>query len=102
MAKRLLAAILATCLLLSVSACSEGLSGAYKSQGTLIPETVTFFKDKTLSLSAFGLNISGAFEVKSDKIAITYEVLGAKLTLEKSFSRSGDSVFIDGVEFVKE
>jgi hypothetical protein len=102
MAKRLLAAVIAASLLLSLSACAGSLSGSYKAEGAIMSQTVTFFKDKTLALSAFGLSVSGAYVIKSDKIAITYEVFGSKLVLEKSFRKEGNSVFIDGVQFMKE
>jgi hypothetical protein len=92
----------AFCLVLTaLAACSGGgLSGTYKSGG-LISQSFTF-KGDDVTMSAFGINASGTYEISGDKIRITYSIFGIESSMEQSFEKKGNSIYIDGTEFVKE
>ena len=93
-----LAAVLIAALL---AGCGGGkLKGTYKASG-LVPQSFTFSGDK-VTMSAFGINASGTYEIKGDEILITYSLLGIEYTWRQPFSRSGNSIFIGGTEFVKQ
>ena len=55
-----------------------------------------------LEVSAFGIDIEGDYVIEDGEITITYNLLGLKYDMVKSFERKGSSIFIDGTEFVKE
>lgn len=85
----------------TLTACGNNeLKGSYKSQG-LISQTFTFDGDK-VTMSAFGLNASGTYEIKDDKINITYSLFGKEQTWSQPFSRTDDGFTISGTEFKKE
>jgi len=81
----------------------SNLDGTYKaeeSSGFSLAQYVTF-RDGTVTISAFGLDISGDYEIKNDYLIVTYSLFGFSYSHEFEFSRSFDSVTIDGVTFVK-
>lgn len=85
----------------TLTACgSNELKGSYKSQG-LVSQTFTFDGDK-VTMSAFGLNASGTYEIKDDKIYITYSLFGKEQIWSQPFSRTDDGFTISGTEFKKE
>lgn len=84
-----------------LTACgSNDLKGSYKSQG-LVAQTFTFDGDE-VTMSAFGLNASGTYEIKGDKIYITYILFGEEYIWSQPFSRTDDGFTISGTEFRKE
>lgn len=85
-----------------LTACSTKLSGTYTNEEGLIKQSFTFDKDNKVTVSAFGINVDGEYEIEDDTITITYRLLNISYDMEKSFEKSGNSIFIDGVEFVKE
>ncbi len=86
---------------LAVSACgSDKLSGTYSSTD-LIAQTFTFNGD-SVTMSAFGINANGTYEIKGDEIVITYSLFGLEYTWNQSFSKSGNSIYIGGTEFIKQ
>lgn len=89
--------IMACCL----TACSTTLKGTYTSDG-LIEQSFTFKEDNAVTISAFGIDAEGTYEIEDDKITITYKVLNFSYDMEKSFEKDGDTIIIDGTEFVKE
>lgn len=95
-----LALVLAACVL---AACAPRLSGTYRSSGAL-SQTYTFDKDtvKFTPLNLIGGEVSGTYEIKDGKITITYTAGGLSYTDSYSFSQSGNSIFINGKEFVKQ
>ena len=100
--KRILT-LIAVILILSLlfAACSGSkLSGSYRSND-VISQTFTF-DGNHVTMSAFGINASGTYEIKGDEILITYSLLGMEYTWRQPFSRSGNSIFIGGTEFVKQ
>lgn len=100
--KRLIALVLVCLIVCGLTACSTTLKGTYTSKG-LIKQSFTFKDDHKVEVSAFGLTgIEGSYEIKDGKITITYTLAGVSLDLEKSFEKDGDSIFIDGTEFIKE
>lgn len=99
---KFIALFLTFCLMLGVLAgCSTKLSGTYTSKG-LISQSFTFEKDNQVTISAFGIEASGTYAIKDDKITITYGAFGLSYDWEKSFKKDGNSIYIDGTEFVKE
>ena len=78
------------------------LRGTYKSTGAL-GETLTFEKDHKVTGKLFGITLDGEYEIDDDTITFKYSgTWGLGATLSKSFERKGDSIWIDGTEFVKE
>ena len=75
------------------------LNGTYHSQG-LISQSFTFDGDQ-VTMSAFGINASGTYQIDGDQIIITYNLLGQEYTWEQSFSQSGKVINIGGTEFKK-
>lgn len=85
----------------TLTACgSNELKGSYKSQG-LVSQTFTFDGDE-VTMSAFGLNASGTYEIKDDKIYVTYSLFGKEQTWSQPFSKTDDGFTIGGTEFKKE
>ena len=98
--RRCIALILILSLVLSLSACGGKPSGTYASQG-VIAQTYTFNGDK-VTISAFGINATGTYTIKDGKINITYSLLGLEQTVSYSYEKKGNSIFIDGTEFIKQ
>ena len=96
-----LAVIIAVLIMASLVACSSSnLSGTYKAAG-VIQQTVTFSGD-SITLSAFGLDITGTYVIDGGNIKITYPILGVETTITKTFSQDENKVIIDGTEFYKQ
>lgn len=91
--------LLVCLLLVTLCACSSSLSGTYVSQG-LIAQSFTFDGDH-VTMSAFGLNVSGTYEIQDDTIIIHYSLFGLDYDWEQSFSRSGKTITIGGTDFTK-
>lgn len=93
----LIVAVITCCL----TACTTGLRGTYTSDG-LIKQSFTFKEDNIIVISAFGINAEGTYKIEDDKIIITYSLFNLSYDLEKSFAKKGDTITIDGTDFVKE
>jgi len=95
--------VLAVALIIAVtlSACSGGLNGTYTTNETLISSSVTFNGDK-ITMTALGLNFTGTYKIKGDEIIVTTTILGNESEKTMSFERKGNSVFIDGTEYIKQ
>lgn len=63
-------------------------------------QVFTFYDNGTITMSAFGIQATGSYEIADDKINIRYNFLGEQLW-SPSFSMNGESLFIAGAEFVK-
>ena len=98
--KRWLCLALAVILALMLTGCGSKLNGTYSSTG-FIAQTVTFDGDKIV-LTAFGLNISGTYEIHDDTITVYYTLLGSELSMDFSFEKDGKTILIEGTEFVKQ
>lgn len=85
-----------------LTACSTKLSGTYTNDDGLVKQSFTFKDDNTVEVSAFGIEVEGEYLIKNDTITITYSLLNLSYDWEKSFKKDGDSIFIDGVEFIKD
>lgn len=94
-----IALLLAVTLILSLSSCGGRLKGTYTSEG-LVAQTFTFDGDD-VTMSAFGINVSGKYKISGDQITITYSLLGMENTWTQSFSKSGKTINIGGTDFVK-
>lgn len=106
MSKKHLIKIAAVALVLAMivccfSACATKLNGTYTSEG-LIKQSFTFKEDNVVVMSAFGIEAEGTYVIEDDTITITYSLLNISYDWEKSFEKDGDSIFIDGIEFIKQ
>lgn len=100
---RIIATLLLICVMAcTLAACSKGLSGTYTSKEGLVKQSFTFKEDNRVEVSAFGINVEGEYQINDGKITITYSLFGLSYDWEKSFEEKGNSIFIDGTEFVKE
>lgn len=99
--RRLLSVLLAVVLCATMlTACGGSrLDGTYRSKG-VISQSFTFDGEQ-VTMSAFGMNASGTYQIDGDQIIITYNLLGQEYTWEQSFSQSGDVINIGGTEFKK-
>lgn len=84
-----------------MTACSTRLSGTYTTDG-VIEQSLTFQEDNVVVISAFGINAEGIYRIEDDKIIITYKLLNLSYDIEKSFEKDGNTITIDGTEFIKE
>lgn len=100
---RIVSLLLVTVLLIyMLAACSTKLNGTYTMEEGLIKQSFTFKDDNKVEASAFGIDVEGEYLIKDGQITITYSVLSLSYDWKKSFDRKGNSIFIDGVEFIKE
>ena len=101
--KTAIAAVLVLVLLAGLAGCSLfGPKGTYKSTGTL-GETLTFGEDNKVTGELFGITLDGEYEIEDDTITFKYSTsFGLGATMTKSFSQKGNSIWIDGTEFVKQ
>lgn len=99
--KVIIAVLLICVMVCSLTACTTKLNGTYTSDG-LIEQSFTFKEDNIVVISAFGINAEGTYKIEDDKIIITYKLLNLSYDWEKSFEKDGDTIIIDGTEFIKE
>lgn len=85
-----------------VTGCATKLSGTYTNNDGIVKQSFTFKDDNKVEVSAFGIDIEGDYYIEHDKITITYSFLKISYDWEKSFEKKGSSIYIDGIEFVKE
>ena len=91
----LLAGLLAGCAV-------KELKGTYEATGS-IGGSLTFEEDHKVTGELFGITLDGEYEIEDDTITFKYSgPLGIGATLDKSFSKDGSSIWIDGTEFVKQ
>ena len=94
--------LLATMFVCVLTACTTKLTGTYTNDEGLVKQSFTFKEDNKVEVSAFGINIEGEYLIEDNKITITYTLLNLSYDWEKSFVKKGNSIFIDGTEFIKE
>lgn len=95
----LLLVSLIVCLL---TACTTSLKGKYVNTEGVTEQSFTFKEDNKVDVSAFGISVEGEYLIKDNEITFTYSLLGISYDMEKSFVKKGSSIFIDGMEFVKD
>lgn len=100
--KRITAAFLVCLMVCTLTACTTTLKGTYTSKEGLVEQSFTFKEDNKVEVSAFGINVEGEYFIEDGEITITYSLLGLRYDWVKSFEKTGSSIFINGVEFVKE
>ncbi len=98
----LVSLILVSLMMCVLSSCATTLEGTYTSKEGLIEQSFTFKEDNKVEVSAFGLDIEGEYKIEDEQITITYGLWGFHYDMVKSFKKDGNSIFIDGTEFVKE
>ncbi len=96
------AGVLLCMLVFAFTACATKLSGTYTNSEGLIKQSFTFKEDNKVEVSAFGIDVEGEYLIEDGKITITYSLLNLSYDWEKSFKKDGNSIFIDGTEFIKE
>ena len=99
--KQIVALVLACLCLFALASCTTTLKGTYTSDG-LIQQSFTFKEDNVVEVSAFGIEVEGTYEIEDDQITVTYSLLGLHYDWVKSFRKDGNSIFIDGTEFIKQ
>lgn len=99
--KTVVALLLICAMACSLTACAIKLKGTYVSDG-IIEQRLTFQDDNVVVISAFGIDAQGTYKIEDDKITITYKLLNLSYDWEKSFEKNGETIIIDGTEFVKE
>lgn len=100
--KNVVAVLLVFVMLCSLTACSALLRGTYTAKDSIIEQSFTFMEDNRVEMTAFGINVEGDYKIEDGKLTITYSVLGFSYDWVGDFEMKGSSIFIDGVEFVKE
>ena len=100
--KRIVALILVCVMMCVLTACATTLKGTYTIKEGMVEQSFTFLEDSKVELSAFGIDVDGEYTIEDGEITITYSLLGLRYDWVKSFEKDGSSIFIDGVEFVKE
>ena len=92
----------AAILLCLLTACATTLKGTYTCDNDFIRQSFTFKENHKVEVSAFGIDVEGEYKIEDDTITITYSLLNISYNWEKSFEKKGNSIFIDGTEFIKE
>ena len=100
--KQIIALLMVFAMLFTLAACTTTLKGTYSTEDALIKQSFTFKDDNKVDVSAFGIEVEGEYVIEDGEITITYSLLGLSYDWVKSFEKDGDSIIIDGTEFVKE
>lgn len=100
--KRVAAVVLAVAAVFTLVSCAVKLNGTYEQTDGFIKQTFTFMEDNKVKVSAFGVDVTGEYVIEKDEITITYSLFGLSYDMVKSFEKDGNSIYIDGVEFVKQ
>lgn len=99
--KRVIAVVLVLVVMCTVTACTTTLKGTYVKLNSI--EQITFKEDNKVEVSALGLiGVEGEYLIEGGKITITYRLGPISYDMVKSFKKDGNSIYIDGVEFIKE
>ena len=101
--------LILSCFLLILSACGTTLNGKYVAKG-LLSQSFTSESNGKATTSAAGLDlVSGTYKIENGKITFSFntdgilEIAGNSLGLNHSmtFEKKGNSIFLDGTEYVK-
>ena len=111
--KRIISTILVCVLLLgcvfTLASCGKKLSGTYEATQEIYGQSVkvsyTFKGDKftaEMSATVMGVTTSekfeGTYEIKDDKITITYEEDGETISTTSTFEKGKDFIKVDGIQ----
>lgn len=100
---RVFTALLLACVMVcTFVSCATPLRGKYTSKESGIEHSFTFKEDNKVGVSAFDIEVEGDYVIENGEITITYKLFGLKYNWTKSFEKDGNSIFIDGTEFIKE
>ena len=101
--RRIVSLLLLTVSLVCIlTAFTTKLSGTYTNDEGLVKQSFIFKEDNKVEVSAFGIDVEGEYLIEDDTITITYSLLNLSYDWKKSFEKKGNSIFIDGTEFIKE
>lgn len=99
--KKMTALMLAIVMALLLTACGVGKpNGTYVAKG-LISQSYTFKGDQ-VTMSAFGINATGTYSISNGKLNIDYTLFGVSQSISYSFEQKGDTLYIQGAEFIKQ
>ena len=93
---------LVLCMLFACSVSSDVLIGRYTNKDGIVETSFVFKDDNKIEVAALNFGVEGEYLIENGEITITYSLLGFSYDWVKSFERTGDSIFIDGIEYVKE
>ena len=104
--RKCVAAVLLSAAMLSAVSCggngeSDDMLGTYESVDLAFKESVTFKSGGRITLTALKTDMSGTYTIGDGNITYSVDVLGTENTETHKFSRDGDSIFIDDVEYKK-
>ncbi len=87
-------------LIVSLFSCGgSSLDGTYVSVSNKNAKIV--FDGDTITMSVYGVPLSGTYSIKGGKLYITANVFGEKSETESTFSKSGNTIIVDGEKFEK-
>lgn len=109
-AKVVAVALIVCTLVCLFASCTKSLNGTYESTGSVgsaLNGTLTFDRDSNvtgeLSVPVIGeISVDGTYVIEDGYITFTYTLLGFSKDLKYSFEKNGNSIIIDGAEFVKQ
>lgn len=99
--KSVIAILLAVAVMCTFAGCTTTLNGTYTNDDGLVTQSFTFDRDGNVKMSAFGIDVQGTYVIEDGEITITYSLLSFSYDWTQTFERKGNSIFIDGTEFVK-
>lgn len=105
-ALRLIALCLVLVMAVATLASCGGPSGKYSRTDKVLLADVESYWDfdgdeVTFSLAG-GISATGTYEIKDDKISVTYAVGGVSTTVDYSYKLDGDTLTINNIEYTKE
>ena len=88
-------------MMFSLTACGSDLDGTYISNDAARQKFV--FDGDKITMSAFGLNCDGTYEISNGQLIVTYNFpfLGEQVW-RTTFSKDGSNLIIGGTEFIKQ
>jgi hypothetical protein len=98
--KRLFIILAAVTIVLLLMSCGNGINGTYVAADD--ENDVIKFSGNKVTWSETGASLEGDYKIEGDKIIISITLLGETIYDEElEFERNGNSIFIDGDEYVK-
>lgn len=100
--RSVIAILLIAAVMCTFVGCATTLNGTYANNDGIITQSFTFDRDGNVKMSAFGIDVQGTYHIEDGEITITYSLLSFSYDWTQTFEKKGNSIFIDGTEFVKE
>ena len=102
--KKKIAILLILCTVTALLAgCGSKLEGTYSPVNSYADFGALTFNGNNVSVNVFGYaGLSGTYQIKGKEMVLTMELLGTPTTQTMSYSKKGDSIFLDGQEYIKQ